>query len=189
MSSEDVQSHRRLFFALWPPAELSGRLAALAASAKAVCGGRAMKRETLHLTLAFLGCVPADKAEKVLEVAAGIRGEPFQLVLDRVRCWGHNHIVWTGPSVMPPALAALAGQLAQGLGAAGFTLEKRAFAAHITLLRNARCAETPPDFKPITWQARDFVLVESRLSPQGAAYEIVGRWRLASVGPEGGETE
>src|SRR3546814_10607201 len=45
----------RLFFALWPGPALAATLAHWAAQAQAACGGRAMRPDTLHLTLAFLG--------------------------------------------------------------------------------------------------------------------------------------
>ena len=47
----------RLFFALWPPEDLQAKLAAWAN--KAAGKGRAMRRENIHLTLAFLGATDA----------------------------------------------------------------------------------------------------------------------------------
>ena len=137
-----------------------------------------MRRQTLHLTLAFLGNVSSEMAEKALALAGALRCDPFDFRLDRLACWRHNHIVWIGCSVVPAALAGLAADLARTLAGAEFQLEKRSFAAHITLLRNARCPESLSEPEPILWQARDFVLVESKLSAQGANYEIVGRWPL-----------
>jgi 2'-5' RNA ligase len=172
---------RRLFFALWPEAGLSGKLALLGKEAQAAAGGRAMRRETLHLTLAFLGGVSLDRADRALAVAAEVRGDAFDLLLDRLECWRHNHIVWAGASLVPAAALHLAEELAGALRHEGFSLERRPFAAHVTLLRNASCPEALPQPKPILWPVRDFVLVESRLSPKGAHYEVVGRWPLATV--------
>jgi 2'-5' RNA ligase len=47
----------RVFFALWPTPAESAQLAAWQAPLKSLCGGRAMRGETLHNTLAFIGDV------------------------------------------------------------------------------------------------------------------------------------
>jgi 2'-5' RNA ligase len=171
---------RRLFFALWPELEVSRRLALLGKEAQAVAGGRAMRRDTLHLTLAFLGDVSPEMFDRALSVADTVPGQGFNLLLDRLECWRHNHIVWAGASVLPPAAVELAEGLTSALRAAGFSLDRRAFAAHVTLLRNARCPEVLAQPGAIVWPARDFVLVESKLSPQGARYEVVGRWAVGA---------
>ena len=51
---------RRLFFALWATAEERRALSAAAAAAVGTSGGRAVPEENLHVTLAFLGQVPAS---------------------------------------------------------------------------------------------------------------------------------
>ena len=59
----------------------------------------------------------------------------------------------------------------------GLPLDERDFAAHVTLLRDARCEELPA-FETIVWPVGEFVLAAS--TPQGGGhYEIVGRWPLA----------
>ena len=55
----------RLFFALWPSPPLAASLAGWAQQARLTCGGRAMRTETLHLTLAFLGPVDAALADEL----------------------------------------------------------------------------------------------------------------------------
>ena len=47
----------RVFFALWPTAAERAQLAAWQAPLKRLCGGRAMRGETLHNTLVFIGDV------------------------------------------------------------------------------------------------------------------------------------
>ncbi len=51
-------SARRLFFALWPSATMQSELSVATRDAGADCGGRPTGRESLHLTLAFLGPLP-----------------------------------------------------------------------------------------------------------------------------------
>jgi RNA 2',3'-cyclic 3'-phosphodiesterase len=136
-----------------------------------------MRRDTLHLTLAFLGDIPAERVGDARRVADAISAAPFDLTIDRVSYWRHNHILWAGGAVSP-RLTFVSDALGDGLRAAGFTLDARPFAPHITLLRDAHCAEAPLLAQPIVWPVREFVLAESRLSPDGARYEIIGRWPL-----------
>lgn len=168
----------RLFFALWPDAATAKLLEEAGRMAQEICGGRRMRCETLHLTLAFLGNVAVERMGLLREVAAAIRAPSFTLRLDKLGCW--RHIVWAGCAETPPALSTLAGQLASSLRAAGFALEDRPFATHVTLLRNARCdllRRSEPSLPAIDWKAAEFVLAQS--SAKGAGYTSIGRWPLA----------
>jgi 2'-5' RNA ligase len=51
----------------------------------------------------------------------------------------------------------------------------------MTLLREARCAAVPALPASVGWPVSEFVLAESRLSREGARYDIVGRWPLVGV--------
>lgn len=137
-----------------------------------------MRRETLHLTLAFLGAVPAVRFGDATAVASAMSFDAFPLALDRLAYWKHNRILWCGGE--SPPLAALATALGDGLRAAGFQIEARPFVAHMTLLRNARCPAPPALEAPIAWPVTEFTLVESALERTGARYEIVGRWPCRS---------
>jgi 2'-5' RNA ligase len=191
-----VTAPRRIFFALWPEPAVARRLHALSAVAHAACGGRRMRSDTLHLTLAFLGEVDAARFDLACaiadEVAAGggIAADEYQgevLRIDRLAWWKHNHIVWAGCDEVPPALAALADALVAALRGSGFVLDSRRFAAHVTLLRNANCAGEMAPIEAFDWPVRDFVLVQSQLEREGAKYEIVRRWPLP--GPSARITE
>ncbi len=168
----------RVFFALWPDAVTATALHGRGRHLHARCGGRVMRRDTLHLTLAFLGDVPATRLEVLNRLAARLKGEAFDLVLDRSGSWQRNRIVWLAPATMPAALAALVKALAEALGAAGFRVEARPFSPHITLLRNAHAA--PPDdaFVPLRWRVGGFALVASERRSEGACYRVLGRWRF-----------
>ncbi|QDX81076.1 RNA 2',3'-cyclic phosphodiesterase [Denitratisoma sp. DHT3] len=183
MESGDGSGSRRLFFALWPPAEQADALHRLAVDAEKLCGGRAMARHTLHLTLAFLGRVEEARLPElramVDDMAGAIKAAAFDLVLDRLDYWRHNRILWAGCETMPPGLEVLAERLQETLRGAGYALERRRFAAHVTLLRNARCPAPPPLTFSLTWPVTGFVLVESRSSTAGADYQVLERWPLS----------
>jgi 2'-5' RNA ligase len=171
---------KRCFFALWPDEALADALYALGRASQAVCGGRLMRRESLHLTLAFLGDIPTDRVADAMGVVEAITVEPFELTLDRVGYWKHNRILWAGG--VSPRLTFLADALNAGLRAAGFGLDTRPFSPHVTLLRDARCSAAPVLSEPFAWRARELVLAESRRASDGARYEIVSRWPLVQPG-------
>lgn len=163
----------RVFFAVWPDETAAAALHGIAADAGKTCGGRLMRRETLHLTLAFLGELGDRRVAEAKRIADGIRMEDFDLALDRLGYWKRNRILWAGG--VSPRLTLLAKDLGDGLRAAGFALEARPFVAHLTLRRDARCEEMPALDQAVAWPVREFVLAQSR----DGRYDIIGRWPAA----------
>jgi RNA 2',3'-cyclic 3'-phosphodiesterase len=166
----------RLFFALWPPPETAQALAAWAAQVRRASGGRAVATPNIHLTLAFLG--DADPA-KATAAARRTTGTGFCLPLSLAKYWKHNHIVWIGPADMPPALGRLTERLQLELFRDGFILERRPFAAHITLIRKASPPGPLPAVPAVSWPVSEFVLVRSDRDNSGSTYAVVDRFPLA----------
>lgn len=178
---EPVAERRRVFFALWPDKAALEKVDQIGKQLHAMGGGRRMRREGLHLTLAFIGEVPAERLDILRQAAERVVAPAFTLRLDRLDCWRHKRIAWAGCSEPPLQLLTLVGQVFERLGEAGLPLAGGDYTAHVTLLRNVHCAGcTPlPDFEPIDWAVSEFVLAESTLSPEGARYAVIDRWRLA----------
>lgn len=174
---------RRVFFALWPDVAALDALEAAAIAGEACCGGRRMRRDGLHLTLAFIGAVNDERLELLHEIAAGVAAEPYELVLDRLGCWRHNRILWAGCGETPSRQHRLFAALATPLAAAGFALDPRPHAPHVTLLRHARCAGLPELATPIRWRVEEFTLVESTPQPDGAPYRVLKSWPLRAIPP------
>lgn len=175
---------QRVFFALWPDAAAAVDLERAAQAAQRLCGGRATRRETLHMTLAFIGEVDAERMARLREIAAGIAAPAFELRLDRLGWWRHNRILWAGASAVPQGLTLLAQTLIAALRDAGFQLDPRPFAAHLTLLRKAVCPagfEAALGFQEVRWRAGEFMLMESTLRPQGPAYRPLAGFPLSSA--------
>jgi len=157
----------RLFFALWPPRETALALHEWAKGLE----GRATPAEKIHLTLAFLGGVePAKLAAAAKQVQAG----PFDLAVDSAKYVRDNHMVWVGPREMPEGLRALVERLHFALFRAEFILERRAFAAHVTLVRKARKPASIAPLPKVEWPVREFTLVNSDLS----RYKVLERFAL-----------
>jgi len=167
----------RLFFAVWPPPAAARALAEWARAAQRATGGRATEESKIHLTLAFLG--DADR-EKAIRAAGRVRGRAHSLPIEQAQHWRHNGIVWAGPQETPPPLLDLFKKLEFELYKDDFALERRPFAAHVTLIRKARAAETLPPLPGLDWPVREFLLVRSSLSGAGSSYEVLERFSLAA---------
>jgi 2'-5' RNA ligase len=164
----------RLFFALWPPGEAAATLHGWAVG---VQSGRVTRPEAIHLTLAFLG----EVSEERLPVLKNLRMKSgrHSLPIEKARYWTRNQIVWVGPRRILERLSGLASELKVFLDENRFITEKRAFAAHVTLIRRARDPGELPGLPAVAWPVDEVVLVRSRLSSAGASYEVVQRYRLS----------
>ena len=161
----------RIFFALWPT-EAEGR--ALAGWQTGLrCGGRVMRPDTLHLTLLFLGNVAMQRVETLKLAVEEISGAGFELCLDEVRYWQHNHIVYAAPGVVPQALRQLVKELERLASAHEFQFEQRKYQPHITLLRNVQSCVLP-EVSQLVWSVKEFVMVQSH---QGV-YNVLARFPL-----------
>lgn len=176
-----AEASRRLFLALWPDEAVAAALDSAGLDAHRLCGGRRMRRDTLHITLAFLGEVEASRLPGLVEALGAVQGDAFQLTLDTFGYWRHNHIVWAGCAAWPAALDDLVCALRQRLAALDIAVEDTAFVPHTTLLRKARPTAALPALGPIAWPVSEWVLVESRLSESGASYHRLAGWPLASA--------
>ncbi|MFZ2852796.1 MAG: RNA 2',3'-cyclic phosphodiesterase [Rhodocyclaceae bacterium] len=183
----------RVFFALSPDRRCAQRLQLLADDLALRLGGRAMQPETLHLTLAFLGDLPADRLPVLLALAGAVADDARQwappgtgsgvLRLDRLAYWARQRLLWAGSTSFPPMLRALAGQLAEKTRATGIAVPRSAFVPHVTLVRKLLLAPAESELDllkdaPLAWPWHEFVLLRSRRSGVVPAYERLGRWKL-----------
>jgi 2'-5' RNA ligase len=164
--------NKRYFFSIWPPAPTA---AALEGWSKAL-EGRATPAAKIHLTLAFLGAVEPEKA---VLAARRVKAPGHALPMEKAQYWKHNRIVWAGPRETPPGLKALAEALHLELFRAEYMLERRPFAAHVTLLRNAPSPGELAPLPQVEWPVHEFTLVRSTpAGAKGSLYDIVERFPL-----------
>ena len=161
----------RYFFAVWPPADTAASLEGWASALE----GRRTSAEKIHLTLAFLGAVMPDKA---LAAAGRVRGQRHDLPIEKAQYWRHNRIVWAGPRATPAPLKGLVESLQLALYKAEYILERRPFAAHVTLLRSAPPPRELPALPEVEWPVGEFTLVRSASLPKGPVYEVIERFAL-----------
>ncbi|HMA07197.1 MAG TPA: RNA 2',3'-cyclic phosphodiesterase [Ramlibacter sp.] len=163
----------RLFVALWPDPATREAVAQWQNAWKWPDRAAPEKPERLHLTLHFLGNVPA---QRVAALVGGLRVpcEPFSLELGRGEVWP-NGVAVLRPESVPPPLLALHAALSQRVTDFGLPVDSRPFRPHITLARRATGARAPPRGPRLRWQAdHGYVLVSSL--PGGAGYKVLARF-------------
>lgn len=169
----------RLFFALWLPAGVARSLHSVADGVVGRCGGRLLNQDSFHLTLAFLGDVPAPRQPELLELASGFELPSVAIRLDKLDYWKHNQILWAGCREPEPVLLALAATLQEKLLAVDFLTETRPLLPHVSLVRKLLHPDVLPDLDPFEWSADELLLARSCRSGRGVEYETVARWPLA----------
>ncbi|MGI9265583.1 MAG: RNA 2',3'-cyclic phosphodiesterase [Gammaproteobacteria bacterium] len=168
---------RRLFFALCPDPGVRARIQQQADTVRATTDGRAVVESNLHLTLAFLGSVPADEIEALRSTVAGIGSGPFTLEIDRTGWWKKTGILWLAPSVMPAGLSRTVESLWSRLRPRGFKADFHKFRPHVTIAR--KCSHpSPVGIESIRWTVGEFALLESETHPKGACYSVLNQWSL-----------
>jgi 2'-5' RNA ligase len=177
----------RVFFAIWPDCAVRERLLEIGDSLQRNPGfaGRRIKAENIHLTLVFVGNVDRSGLDALCGAAEGIakiRKRPFELVIQEVGCWKHNHIVYAAPRRIPLALKELVSSLRKAIESVGFSTEERTYKPHVTLMRDATCPGLPQRIEPVAWEVREWLLVKSEQTREGVVYSPVGRWVLGTSG-------
>ena len=172
----------RVFFALWPDAEVRHALMQVGLKMHRQVDGKLTREESVHMTLLFLGATPVERLDALTELAATVPFEAFTLHIGKADCWKHNKVAWVAPPATPPALTRLVSGLEERVAAEGFRFDRRAFAPHITLVRKAHCVPLDLKMPHIQWDVRNFVLVRSELDSNGSRYAVIGCWPRVSQG-------
>ena len=166
----------RVFFALWPEPGVQFQLYEHGRELQRRLGGKLTQESSVHLTLVFLGEVGVDRLDPLHQIAAAVTFEPFTLEIASAGFWTHNKIAWLASRSTPQPLLDLVEALRGGLAHAGFRVETRAYAPHITVIRKAQQRPFDPVVAPVEWPVSDFVLVRSVLDAEGSRYTALGRW-------------
>ena len=163
----------RLFLALWPPAPVGAALRSHADAWAWPATARRTRPERLHITLHFIGEVPADEVLP-LQAALHVPWPGCDLVLDRAGVWPGGIAVLEGTHV-PDALQTLHAALGEHLRACGVPVEMRRYRPHVTFARKAQGARPPGEFAPLRWQAApEYLLMQSL--PGGRGYVPLHRF-------------
>lgn len=170
----------RLFFALWPDDAVTLKLARYRLELARACEGRAVRPDTLHITLVFIGEVSETRVAELAACAGRVTARGFDLVVDTAGCFETAHVGWLGCSQPPAALFDLQLALRTEAAQAGFGSDARPFKPHLTVVRNVGLRFKRRQLPGINWPVRSFNLIESVLTESGPAYKILGTWQLSN---------
>lgn len=169
---------KRIFFALWPDDNTRQEIYQLFLDSGLSKTGHLFKSHNLHLTLHFLGNVPAEKYDCALEVASAIKVNAFNLKLDHYGVFKKAGILWYGPTCIPQGLSELHHKLAVALGSCDYLPDKRKLKPHVTLMRKYKAFDQQFNAKEINWFIDQFALVESIPVEGGVEYKPVKIYKL-----------
>jgi len=158
--------------------------------------GRWVKPESIHLTLKFLGDVPATKLEAVYAAVqrACATVPPFEMYVEGVGCFPNvrkPRVVWAGVREETGRLAALQKAVEREMAKEGFAPEERPFTPHLTLARikeRADRAEIEALGSAVSQErfalatpvgVKEVYVMKSDLRPEGAIYTPLFRAPLA----------
>ena len=181
----------RLFFAYWPSPATAEALVPWVRSAHALCGGRMMRTDTLHMTLAFLGTADEAAARALAQACAGWRLPSGSMTLREPGRFRNAKVVWLGPDQSHPAalewLYEANRRLWAYLAPLGWAPREPGYRPHVSLLRNAGVADLGRLRGPeVVWMPERCVLVASSPSATGSRYTMLAEIPL-EAGSGGGE--
>lgn len=164
----------RLFLALWPDDAARKGLARWRDRWAWPSDATPTRTDKLHLTLHFIGAVPADRLEALAAALPGAAAaDAFTLEFGRPELW-QGGLAVVCPLATPEPLRLLHSRLATALRGLTLPLEERPFRPHVTLARKARQATVPADGPQLEWHVGGgFALVQSM--PAGQGYRILQR--------------
>jgi 2'-5' RNA ligase len=178
-AAANAERFHRLFFALWPDAALREALIPRIRALQPAGVGRPQRPDQWHVTLEFLGSVPAVRLEAARDAAASVEAEPFEIAFDAVEYWRRPQVLCLAARDLPAALEGMVRDLRAGLAVHGFEPERRPFRPHLTLARKVSRPVELPAFEPLHWPAAEFALVESVTDRSGSYYAPLDAWPLA----------
>lgn len=179
---------KRLFAAIDLPGSVAAQLMRID---PALPGVRWLRRDQLHLTLAFFGNVDVEHEEALLTRLRGVSFKPFFLPVTGIGTFPQKHgtvnVIWAGVGNGHPQLFHVHRQIQDAALGAGLEPDLRAFHPHVTLARcrNVSAGRLKPflrqhaSFEAGMFRVETCALYSSRRGPAGSVYqrelEIVAR--------------
>ncbi|HRZ86846.1 MAG TPA: RNA 2',3'-cyclic phosphodiesterase [bacterium] len=153
-------------------------------------GGAGMKwvePENIHLTIKFLGDVPADRIDEVKTAVAGVaaRSGGIDMSFANIGVFPdlrRPRVVWAGVEQGKEELGRLAEDIEAACGALGFAKEERPFVSHVTIARVKELGSPQRFLESLRpHQGKEFgrmratrlSLIKSTLTPNGPKYDTI----------------
>ena len=173
----------RLFVAAELPDEMLDALAETSARLRDAVPGRYVAPELFHVTLAFLGEVPGSLVNEVAELArCGCNAQAsFRTSLGPLGTFGKGSsaVLWQGFVGGEDEWASLARGVRYELQDRGYSIDRKGFIPHVTLMRRADVSRGLLPMPCVgSGSIRRVTLFLSDLSGQYPRYEALDSWEL-----------
>ena len=155
------------------------------------------RSDQFHLTLRFLGDVPADGVEDLKKSAGAVcrNARPLSLRAEGVGFFPNSRsprVIWVGINDREGRLVSLQQQIETAVGQFSPEPGEKNFTGHVTLgrLKNPRPADTRDLAARAQslekrlfgeWTAHEIEIIRSELSPAGARHTLLAAFRLGAV--------
>jgi RNA 2',3'-cyclic 3'-phosphodiesterase len=194
--TDPIPEQVRLFIACEVPDDVREDIGEVIETLRGRSGSavRWIRAEGVHVTLKFLGEVPVKKLPSIkLAVQEAVVGHsPFELEFSNIGTFGGREglrIMWVGIAGDVLRLEALVRAVNAALAVVGFEPERRPFRPHLTLGRvrdeiptrqraEIEVAVGKMAVPSTSWRTTQVSLMRSRLTRQGASYEILASFPL-----------
>jgi RNA 2',3'-cyclic 3'-phosphodiesterase len=163
----------RLFFALWPDDDVTRQFTQIARQQSLESRSRRVDPKNYHVTLAFVGEVPAIKLAVVQQIGRSLRASRFTFNCDSIEYWPNSQVVVAAVRAAPAGLIDLWRKLNDAL-----ELPREPLHAHVTLARKVTQAPVPQAMSPVVWRATNFSLIRSDTGGVESAYTVLDTWSL-----------
>ena len=170
----------RLFFALWPEADVVRQFAHTASQMTLTNPGRLVNPGNYHLTLAFIGEVDASTLPVLRQIGAAQRASCCNIVFDGVEYWPKPEVIVSTAGEIPNALGELSAQLYEALLRQCLVTRspERPLRAHVTLARKVSQAPVLPTMSSFLWPVNSFGLASSNTTGVQSVYTVLDTWPL-----------
>jgi 2'-5' RNA ligase len=168
-----------------PDAATRERIAAAAAALPLGATARAVTQYNYHVTLAFIGELPAAQMPMLRGIGGAQRVSRFALRFDAYEYWPKPDVVVAVARTVPVALQRCWQQLHEDLARIGWALAPKRLRPHVTLARKLSPEPMLPAMPAFDWPVREFCLMRSESSGVQSAYTVIDTWPLLDK-PESG---
>jgi len=148
--------------------------------------------ENFHFNLKFLSSRTEAEITKISEKtkAVTLRHKKFMLSIEQIGCFPSDsspRVVWLGVQQGKEEISNLANDIDESCSKLGIEKEKRKFEPHLTLGRIRSLKNQEALVKKInenrniqigTFKVSKILLMQSKLSPKGPTYSILGKYDL-----------
>ena len=200
MANDSPTAHLRLFVAISIPQPIRDEIIRVQQELQPLVPrnvARWARSDQFHLTLRFLGDIPADVVEDLKKSVGAIcrNAWPLSLCAEGVGFFPNPRsprVIWVGINDRAGRLVDLQKQIETAVGSFSSEPGGKNFTGHVTLgrLKNPRPADTRDLAARAQslekrlfgeWTAHEIEIIRSELSPAGARYTLLAAFRLGAV--------